>query len=167
MNIVLIGAMGAGKTTVGKILAENLKRPFSDTDEAIKAKHGDISKIFEIMGQEKFRLWEFEAVNAESKRKNAVIATGGGVVLKKENISALKEGGVLFYLRAKEETLFNRLKNSMDRPLLQGDKRERIHEIMQERSALYEAAADFILDTDDLSAEETAGCIQEQFKGEL
>ncbi len=159
MNLVLIGSPGSGKTTVGKLLSERLKTDFVDTDERIQTLFGDISMIIEIMGREKFRRCEKEVVKVESTRKNAVIATGGGVVLDEENVSLLKGGGKLFYLRASEETLYERLKETDDRPLLRGNMRKKLGELMRERSALYEGAADVIIEASG-TAEETAKRIE-------
>ena len=97
-NIVLIGMPGSGKTTIGKIIAGATGRDFVDTDEMIVKKHGEISKIFAVKGEAYFRTLEAEAVKEASKRSGCIIATGGGAVLKKENVKALKQNGVLFFL---------------------------------------------------------------------
>lgn len=159
-NIVLIGFMGTGKTSVGKALAKKLKRPLMDVDRLIEEKtKRKIKEIFEKEGEAYFRKIEKEAVNEVSGSRGAVITTGGGVVLDPENISALKRGGVLICLSSSAETIFKRVKNSEKRPLLNSeDKLAQIRKLLSERAPLYKVA-DHQMDTDRQTPEETAVAI--------
>lgn len=156
MNILLIGASGAGKTTIGKALAEKIGWVWADTDTIIEQKYGKITEIFELHGEEYFRELEKETVRELCQRTGLVISTGGGTTIDEENANLLKSTGKTLYLKAKEETLFSRLKGCQDRPLLKGDNsRELFLEILQKRLPIYEKQADFVLETDGLSIEET------------
>ncbi|MEN2994504.1 MAG: shikimate kinase [Thermodesulfovibrio sp.] len=156
-NIVLIGFMGTGKSTVGKIISKKLNFTYTDIDELIEKTMGmKISEIFEKFGEERFRDIETEMVKIVTKKHNQVISTGGGVVLREENILNLKNSGLLFCLKANAEKIFERIKNCKNRPLLMVENpKDKIKELMDKRKPLYEKA-DFIIDTDDLSAEEVA-----------
>ena len=150
-SIILIGFMGARKTTVGKRLAARLKWDFIDTDEYIEQKAGmAVSEIFDRYGEENFRARETEALREIlQEQKAAVISVGGGLPMRKENREYLKEIGRTIYLRAQVDTLVGRLSGDTGRPLLRGqDLRTRIQQLMELRSAVYESAADVILDTD-------------------
>ncbi|MCX7724573.1 MAG: shikimate kinase [Thermodesulfovibrio sp.] len=156
-NIVLIGFMGTGKSTVGKIISKKLNFTYTDIDELIERAMGmKISEIFEKFGEERFRDIETEMVKIVTKKDGQVISTGGGVVLREENILNLKNSGILFCLKANPEKIFERIKNCKNRPLLMVENpKDRIKELMDKRKPFYEKA-DFIIDTDDLSAEEVA-----------
>ncbi len=157
MNIALCGMMGCGKTTVAKILAENINAELVDTDEIIVNRYGVISDIFEKYGEEYFRNIEEEVVaEVSAKDGNFVIALGGGAVLRGQNVSNLKRYGKIVYLRTEVENLTKRLENSTDRPLLQGIMCDVIGQILQKRASVYEKAADEIIDTDGLTPNEIA-----------
>ncbi len=147
-NIVLIGLMGAGKTTVGKILAENLDRTFIDSDELIeKRAKMTINEIFAKFGEEYFRNLEEEVLADISAKSGLVISTGGGAVQREDNILNLKKNGVLFYLNASSEVLFERIKNETDRPLLKNDNPlETLKNLLKKREKFY-FKADFVIDT--------------------
>lgn len=150
-DIILIGFMGAGKTTVGKRLAERFRWDFIDTDEYIEQKAGmAVSEIFDRYGEENFRARETEALQEIlQERKEAVISVGGGLPMREENREYLKKLGRTIYLRAQVDTLVERLSGDTARPLLRGqDLRARITQLMELRSDVYESAADVILDTD-------------------
>lgn len=150
-DIILIGFMGAGKTTVGKRLAGSLGCRFVDTDEYIVSKAGmPVSEIFERYGEENFRARETDALrDLLSEEDMAVLSVGGGLPMREENRRYLRELGKTVYLRARTETLVKRLAGDESRPLLRGqDLQERITELLRQRGAVYEAAADIILDTD-------------------
>lgn len=164
-NLILIGFMGTGKSTVGRFLAEKLNFAFVDIDEIIKRALGmDISEIFSRFGESRFRDIETEAVKAVAKKKGQVISTGGGVVLREENIVTLKKTGFLFCLTATEDVIFERLKYSKDRPLLQvSDPKSRIKELLLSRMPLY-SKADYVIDTSSLSVREVTEIILKKYE---
>ena len=156
--IFLIGMMGAGKTTIGRILARYLGREFVDLDHALEAKCGvRISVIFEIEGEEGFRRRETAQLDECSLQQGIVLATGGGAVLAPENRQILKERGTVVYLRADAAELFRRLERDRSRPLLQtADPQARIRELLALREPIYEEAADLILDSGTMTAAQAA-----------
>lgn len=160
MNIVLAGMPGSGKTTVAEELKRRGKTVF-DTDEQIVKSHGAISEIFARYGEEHFRDLETQTVRELCALDGVVIATGGGCLLRGENVKLLKENGKIFYLRTDVETLVKRVGGDTGRPLLQGDTRARIEKLHNDRSRIYAQAADFIIDTDELTPEEIANKITE------
>ena len=141
-NIVLIGMPGSGKSTVGRALAESLSRDFADTDDMIKETHGDISEIFASKGEKYFRDIESEKVRVISKRNGFVIATGGGAILRKENINALKQNGVVFFLNRPLQDIMP----TSDRPL--SSDVEALKKRFKERYHIYKSAADFEIEID-------------------
>lgn len=161
MNLVLCGMPGAGKTSAGKILAELSGRKFFDTDEAIAARFGEISQLFQEKGEGFFRAEEKNLCRRLSKEDGLVVATGGGTVLDEENAALLKANGMIIYLRARAQTLLSRLSGEDGRPLLKGDLEQRLLSLYGERAAIYEARADAAVDTDGLTAFETAKKILE------
>ena len=158
MNLVLCGMMGSGKSTVGKHLASHLSYEFVDTDEVLESRFGKITDIFARFGEEYFREKESEVCVELAKREGLVLATGGGLVLKKENVNCLKRSGTLIFLRANPSTLAQRLQADVDRPLLQteGDLEVRIAKLLQIRTPIYESVADHILDVEGKTPEEIA-----------
>ncbi len=165
MNIVLCGMMGSGKTTVAREISETYNLVWVDTDEEIVKEYGEINGIFADRGEEGFRDIESSVTKkvAESYN-NAVISLGGGCVLRQCNVQYLKQTGKIFYLRTSPEVVISRIKGDTTRPLLQGDLEERVRTISAARSAIYEAAADYIIDTDDKSAKCIAKIIMEQMQ---
>lgn len=157
--------MGSGKTSVGKIVAKKLNLKFLDIDSIIERAVGmKISEIFARFGERRFRDLESAVVKIVSLKESAVISTGGGVVLRKGNIEVLKKTGVLFWLKASEETIYERIKDCKDRPLLQVENPlHRIRELMKKRAPLYEKA-DFAIDTDGALPDEIADKIINQYK---
>lgn len=156
-NIVFIGFMGSGKTTVGRELAKRLKMNFLDTDAYIEECAGkSISDIFAEDGEEAFRKLETEVLeHLRDTVTNTVFSTGGGMPLRKENARLLKEIGKVYYLMAANSVIFDRVKKNTDRPLLQGDNPfDRICELMKQRRPLYEMAADVWIDTNSNDLEE-------------
>ncbi len=141
-NIVLIGMPGSGKSTVGKTLGEKTGRDFVDTDEMIVSKHGDISSIFAKKGERYFRDIEAEAVREASLRSGVIIATGGGAVLRRENIEALRQNGVLFFLN---RPLCDIVPTD-DRPLSSDYKA--LKKRFEERYAIYLSSADYEIHID-------------------
>jgi shikimate kinase len=156
MNLILCGMMGSGKSTIGKLLAEALSWEWLDTDELIVSRYGKITDIFAQKGEGYFRDLETKTVQELAKKDRLVISTGGGLVLKKENVSLLKENGRLIYLRAKRQTLALRLYADKDRPLLQTAETldEKLERLLKERSKIYEAVSDEIIDVDEKSPEQ-------------
>ena len=158
MNLVLCGMMASGKSTVGKCLATRLSYAFVDTDDVLESRFGKITDIFAQFGEEYFREREREVCVELAKSEGIVLATGGGLVLNKENVDCLKKSGTLIFLRVKASTLAERLQADTDRPLLQteGDLELRIAELLQIRTPIYESVADYILDVNGKMPEEIA-----------
>ena len=148
-NVFLIGPMGVGKTTVGKVIAEQLKLEFYDSDREIELLTGaDIPWIFDVEGEEGFRLREIRMIDQLSAKKNIVLATGGGSVLANENRNCLRARGLVIYLRATLAQQVGRTSRDKSRPLLQTpDPAKRIKELMKIREPLYLELADIIVDT--------------------
>lgn len=143
--------MGAGKSTIGPLLAEELGWPFYDTDHEIESRTGvDIPWIFDVEGEAGFRRRESEMLEILSVEKPLVLATGGGIVLAEENRRLMRSRGVVVYLSATLEQLVARTSRDRKRPLLQGGSvREKIRSLMAERAPLYEEVADIISVTDE------------------
>ena len=152
-NIFLIGPMGAGKSTIGRQLSSMLKMPFKDSDHEIVARTGaSIPLIFEIEGEEGFRKRETAMIDELSSMEGIVLATGGGAVLRDQNRAMLKQRGVVIYLYASLDQLFERTSRDRNRPLLQTENpRARLEEIMAARDPLYHQLADMVVHTDDRS----------------
>ncbi len=148
-NIFFVGLMGAGKTTIGKMLAKKLKKTFYDTDQEIEKKLGvKVSVIFDLEGEEGFRKRETQMIDELTRKKNIILATGGGVVLSAENRALLKERGKVIYLNAKPQHLAKRMAYDKDRPLLQqGNMLDTLNQLYKDRHPLYLNVASFIVDT--------------------
>lgn len=164
-NIIITGFMGTGKTTVGKIISNKLNFIFLDIDELIEKTTGmKISEIFKKFGEKRFRDIETEMVKVVTKKRGQVISTGGGVVLREENLHHLKKSGIIFCLTASPNTIFERTKGCKDRPLLQvNNPQDKIKELMNERRPFYEKA-DIIIDTEGLSASEVAERVIKEYE---
>lgn len=154
-NIVLFGFMGAGKSSVGKMLAERLNISFIEMDEIIENENKmTISDIFEEYGEAHFRELEKDLVKRISKDNSCVISTGGGVVLDEENVKLLGKNGILISLMAREKVIYERIKNETQRPLLKTENiLQKIKEMLDYRRPFYEKAGHCI-DTSDRSKEE-------------
>ncbi len=152
MNIVLVGLMGSGKTAVGRLLAERLGRPLVDTDALVEEAAGcTIAEIFAAEGEEGFRRREAEAVARAAAGDNQVIATGGGAVLRPGNREALRSSGLVIWLDAEPESLYQRARAQglAHRPLLSGaDPLGRLRALADARRPAYEAAAHVRIRTD-------------------
>ena len=157
-RVFLVGPMGAGKTTIGKYLAQQLKLRFVDTDAEIEERTGaDIPWIFDVEGEEGFRDREQRVVEEMTLWDNVVLATGGGVVLRPENRRALAGRGFVIYLYATVDEQVRRTRRDRQRPLLQGGDPEQIlRELMSERDPLYKEIADHIIETDSCSPKTVA-----------
>ena len=148
-NIFLVGLMGAGKTSVGRVLAKRLHKSFYDSDQEIERATGvKIPMIFEIEGEAGFRAREARILADLVRRKNIVLATGGGAVLFEENRRLLTEHGTVIYLHAAVCNLWERTRHDKNRPLLQaGDAMAKLQALFAERDPLYREIADVIIDT--------------------
>ena len=157
-NIFLVGLMGSGKTTIGKLIAKKLRYKFIDTDLLMEEKTGvKVPLIFEYEGEEGFRKREAKILSEVLRLDNIVLATGGGIVLSDNNRQQLKERGNVIYLNAEINELAKRLSNDKTRPLLQNtDIKEKLKELMGHRSFLYESIADSIIQTKNKRAPEIA-----------
>jgi len=156
-RIFLIGPMGAGKSTIGRHLADLLGVVFQDSDSEIVQRTGaDIPLIFEIEGESGFRRRETAVLDELTAQDSIVLATGGGAVLAEQNRGFLRRG-VVVYLQASIETLLARTQRDRSRPLLQdGDRRTKLEQILREREALYRATADIVVSTDQRSPQAVA-----------
>lgn len=153
-NVILIGYMGCGKSTIGKRLSYVLKQPFEDTDKLIEMRQKrTISDIFATDGEAVFRDMETECIKSLfDNKQDYVIAVGGGLPIRESNRALLKELGLVVYLRAKPDTIYIRLKDDTTRPLLQGDNpQQKIIDMIAQRGPFYEEGADVIIDVDDKS----------------
>ncbi|MEI2636392.1 MAG: shikimate kinase [Methylotenera sp.] len=141
--------MGAGKTTIGKLLAKHLGKDFYDTDHEIEKRTGvKIPVIFELEGEAGFRKRETAVIQDLTKLNNIVMATGGGAVIAEENRQLLQANGTVIYLRANVNELWHRTRNDKHRPLLQNvDIRAKLEQLYAERNPLYTQTATFIIDT--------------------
>ena len=148
-NIFFIGLMGAGKTTIGKLLAKHLGKTFYDTDNEIEKRTGvKIAVIFELEGEAGFRKSETAVIEELCRLNNIVMATGGGAVIAEENRTLLRTGGTVIYLRANVQDLWYRMRNDKHRPLLQNvDIRAKLEQLYAERNPLYTQTAALIFVT--------------------
>lgn len=146
-NLILIGPMGSGKTTVGKQLAKRTRMEFVDSDHMIEERCGvSISTIFDIEGEDGFRKRETKMIAELCERSNIVLATGGGAVATEENRILLRKSGFVVYLQTSIETQIARTQKTRNRPLLENvDAEKKLTELMEERGKLYEQEADLIV----------------------
>ena len=153
-NVIFIGMPGCGKTTVINLIKEKYAKQVWDTDEYIVNLHGNISDIFANYGEEYFRKLETEAVREICKKDDVFISTGGGCVMRDENVRIFKDSGKIIYLKAEKETLLKRLEGDNSRPLLAGNKAERLTALFNKRASVYENVADIVINTDGLTPKE-------------
>lgn len=154
MNVILTGMPASGKTTVSKLLSEKLNLKLVDTDEEIVKKYGAICDIFATLGEPAFRNMETEVVKNVCAQSGLVVSTGGGCVLRAENVELFKNFGKIVYLLADLQTLTERVKNDNTRPLISGDSAVKLEKLLKERSPIYEACADLTVDTNGKSPKE-------------
>lgn len=150
-NIILIGFMGCGKSTVGIKLSYRMRRPLEDTDKLIEKNEGrTISEIFKTDGEAYFRNLETECLQKLMQTADdKIISVGGGLPIREKNHALLKKLGIVIYLRAEAETIYERVKYDTSRPLLQGDNpQEKIRKLLQERTGIYEKVSDIVIDVD-------------------
>jgi shikimate kinase len=165
-NIYLIGLMGAGKTTIGRLLAKSLAVPFYDSDKAIEENTGvDIPTIFEFEGEEGFRDREQKMIRQLTKIDGIVMATGGGAILREENRRLLNENGFVVYLKCSVDRILERTRRDTQRPLLQTDNpRGKIETLFEQREPLYLSCADYQIDTGTLPSKIVANHILNEFR---
>lgn len=150
-NIVLIGFMGTGKSAIANCLSKMLPMETVEMDEVIAERaRMSISDIFAVYGEEYFRNLETDLLVELQEKSNVIISCGGGTPLRDNNVAEMKKNGRVVLLTAKPETIYERIKNSHDRPLLENNKNiSFISKLLEERKAKYEAAADVVIETDD------------------
>ena len=169
MNIILIGFMGCGKSTLGIRLSYRMKQPYIDTDKQIEHQEGrSIQEIFDTDGEAYFRSVETGVIEAfiRDGLKDHVISTGGGMPVTKDNIPLLKRLGVVAWLKCKPETVLMRLADDRTRPLLQGDdKADRVRELMEFREPFYRECADVTVEVDNKPIERIMDEIFTKSKG--
>jgi shikimate kinase len=153
-NVFLVGMMGAGKTTLGKALAQRLRARFYDTDKVLVERTGvPVATIFEIEGEEGFRRRESAVLAELAANEDCVVATGGGAVLSEENRRVMRAHGTVVYLRARLESLWERTRHDTSRPLLRTpDPRATLAQLLEKRDPLYRDAAHIVVDTGAQSA---------------
>jgi shikimate kinase len=163
-NLALVGFMGTGKSSVGRLAAEHLRFTFIDTDELIQNEAGkSIPEIFAQLGEAAFRQREHDVVNSLRARRDTVIATGGGLVADPSNLASLKSHAWLFWLCASPEKIWERVRGQTNRPLLQTpDPPAKIRELLAQRAPAYRQA-DVFVHTEFRSAKEVAQQVVQQF----
>ncbi len=167
-NIILIGPMGAGKTTIGRQIARVFNFDFYDSDREIEQRTGaSIPLIFELEGEEGFRKREQDIIAELTSKKKIVLATGGGAVLREANQKALKASGTVVYLCASLDDLLERTSKDKNRPLLQTDNpRETLQNILNERDPIYRQLADIILETNKMTVHTAVKRLEELISAE-
>ena len=150
-NIFLIGFMGCGKSTMARLFSEETGAELIEMDETIEAEAGmSINEIFEKQGEAHFRDLESQLIERIAEKGGTVVSCGGGAILRQENVENMKKNGQIIYLAATPETIYERVKHSTNRPLLNGNMNvEYITELMNKRLPLYEKAADKVIVVDD------------------
>jgi shikimate kinase len=163
-NIILCGFMGTGKTSVGKRLAAMAHYDFLDLDAVIEEEAGtSIPQIFSSQGEPAFRKLESRMVERVAVKTGCVIATGGGTIVNPQNLEILKRCGVVITLAADIPTILSRVGSGEDRPMLAGDRQERIRALMEQRAPAY-AKADIVVDTSALRIDEVAQLIMHRLQ---
>ncbi|MGL4268842.1 MAG: shikimate kinase AroK [Plesiomonas sp.] len=166
-NIFLIGPMGAGKSTIGRYLAQMLNMEFFDSDQEIERRTGaDISWVFDVEGEEGFRVREEKVINDLTEKQGIVLATGGGSIQSRETRNRLSARGIVVYLETTIEKQLARTQRDKKRPLLQGDvePREVLEALAAVRNPQYEEIADITIRTDDQGAKVVATQIIEMLE---
>ncbi|MGA7595507.1 MAG: shikimate kinase [Gallionella sp.] len=153
-NLILVGMMGSGKTTMGRVLARHLDKEFIDSDEEIIRRTGvTVPHIFDVEGESGFRQRETAAIRELAGRENMVLATGGGAVLDVDNRAILKQSGIVIYLKAGAHDLWQRTRHDRNRPLLQSENPfAKLVELFQQRDPLYRQVSDIVVQSGKQSA---------------
>ncbi|MDX8379240.1 MAG: shikimate kinase [Gallionella sp.] len=146
-NLILVGMMGSGKTTMGRILAKQLQKTFVDSDEEIQHRTGvTIPHIFDVEGEDGFRQRETAALGGVVNRDGLVLATGGGAVIAAENRIMMQHNGIVIYLKASAHDLWLRTRHDKNRPLLKtGNLHQKLTELLRQREAHYQQVADIVI----------------------
>jgi shikimate kinase len=167
MNIFIVGPMGSGKSTVGKIISDELFLNFFDTDDEIESRTGaSIDWIFDLEGEEGFRKRESSILEEMVKQNSIVLSTGGGIILSDSNREMLSSRGTVFYLSTPISVQIERTSKDKDRPLLKnGDPEEILTRLQKERKDLYESVSDHVIETENKSSQEVASEIINFVKG--
>ena len=154
-NIVLVGIMGSGKSTVARVLSKKLNMKWLDTDHMIESQSGKkITDLFNV-SESYFRSWEHSICNSLQNYQNHIISTGGGIIINPNNRALLKKLGIVIYLSISANAVINRLKNDTKRPLLQHEnKLEIIQNLLVERDPLYNEVSTLKIDVDQLSIDQ-------------
>lgn len=165
-NIFFVGLMGAGKTTIGRLIAKHLDKTFYDSDHEIEKRTGvNIPLIFELEGEAGFRKREAAVIEELAAMRDIVMATGGGAVLREENRKNLRTQGTVIYLRANVHDLWLRTKNDKNRPLLRGgNAKEKLEKLFAERDPLYNEVATLIVDTGGQPVHQLVNQIEQKLK---
>ncbi|MBA95741.1 MAG: shikimate kinase [Rickettsiales bacterium] len=163
-NLIFTGFMGSGKSTVGRQLAKRLAYRFVDTDQLIESASGkSITELFTI-SEDYFRSWEFQICKSLQSSKQCIISTGGGLLTVEKTATLLKQMGPIIYLKASAQVLYNRVKHSTHRPLLQvSNPLKTIESMLETRDTLYTSHADFVIDCDTLSVEAILNMILSEY----
>ena len=166
MNIFIVGPMGSGKSTVGKVISDELFMNFLDTDEEIETRTGaSIDWIFDLEGEEGFRKRESAILTEMVEKNSIVLSTGGGIILSEENRELLSSRGTVFYLATPIYVQMERTAKDKDRPLLKdGDPEAILTKLHKNRQNLYESVADHVVDTENKSSQEVASEIVKLIK---
>lgn len=153
-NLILVGLMGSGKTTLGRALAKHMGKAFVDSDEEIQQRTGvTIPHIFDIEGETGFRQRETAAIRDLVERDDMVLATGGGAVLAEQSRELMQQNGIVIYLKASVQDLWQRTRHDRNRPLLQtADPHAKLTELFQQRDPLYLQVADIVMQSGKQSA---------------
>ena len=162
-NVYLIGPMGSGKTTIGQRVAKHLGLEFFDCDHELEAQTGaSVSLIFDVEGEAGFRERETRMLDQLTRRKGVLVATGGGVVLRKRNRELLRRNGLVVYMSTSVAQQLRRLNRDRTRPLLQTpDRRERLAQLAAQRNPLYEEVADIVFPSQSRSLDTTAKALSD------
>jgi shikimate kinase len=165
-NLFMVGMMGAGKTTVGKLLANHLSKVFVDSDDEIQLRTGvTIPHIFDIEGEAGFRQRESGIIQDLVKRNNIVLATGGGAVLSEKSRLAMNENGIVIYLKSTVHDLWLRTRHDRNRPLLQtADPHAKLKELYEVRNPLYTEVADLVIPTGKQSVHSMVILLQQELQ---
>lgn len=164
-TIFITGFMGAGKTTIGQLLASQLQIPVIDTDVYIEQREGAaISEIFRDKGEAYFREAETAALQQLCTNEQKIVTTGGGIIMKEQNRQFMKKHGVVIFLEVDLAVIFDRLKGDTSRPLIQNQEQARIQKLYESRLPLYREAAHLVIHTTDQTAEQVADEVIQRLK---